>query len=182
MLIAVLLSAAAVSDAQPAAPISVQSAVDPLTLEAAVAFLDAMDFEAEALRGSEMSMEASIALIVDRLYQQTRSEVPADLMASLTQVMRDHVSGTMRAKMPEMKRRAAEIYAREFTRDELARMRILSADPVMVKFRQKGKTIDPQLMMIGIDAMRESEPDFRAKVGRLVEDYLRKIGKSAATS
>ena len=127
-------------------------------------------------------MEASIALIVDRLHEQTGSEVPADFMSSLTQLMRDHVSSTMRAKMPEMKRRAAEIYAREFTRDELARMRLLSADPVMVKFRQKGKTIDPQLMMIGINVMRESEPEFRAKVGRLVEDYLSKIGKSGSTS
>lgn len=158
-------------------PASAVSATDPSALKDAIAFLDAMNFEQEALQSSEISIEAMIALITERIRDQTQQEIPEDFMASLNQAMRDHVSDTMRAKMPSMKRQAAEIYAREFTREELSRIRDLSADPVMVKLREKGKSMNPQLMLIGINAMRESEPEFEAKIGRLVEEYLNKIGK-----
>ena len=74
---------------------------------------------------------------------------------------------------------AANVYAQEFTRDELARLRELSRDPVLVKARERNKTIGPKLMALGAYTMRESEPELEAKIDRLVSDYLAKQPKGS---
>ena len=81
-----------------------------------------------------------------------------------------------------MKRQAAEIYAQEFTRAELIRLRELHSDPVALKARERGKAMQPKLMEIGVTIMRDAQPDLDAKLARLVSDYLAKHGKSVTSS
>jgi hypothetical protein len=180
-LIAALGSAAPAAAAGTPAP-AIVIAVDPAALQEAFALLDVQQFESQALHASDLGLEAMMAVMTERLNKVTEGEVPDEFLVRLRQTMRDHVATTMRAKMPRMKREAAEIYAREFTRQELARLRVLSADSVMIKLRDKSKTMNPQLMMIGMRTMREAEPELTKKVEQLVADYLKSIGKDNSTS
>lgn len=173
MIIVFLASLAA---AQPSpvtvAPVEQEAPVDPAILAEAVRLLDAGGFEQDALRSSELGLEASMAAMTEQLRKTLGDALPTDFLEQMRQVMRDHMRTTMTAKLPAMKLGAARLYAREFTRDELIRLRQLAADPVMVKARERNKVLAPRLMMIGITAMREAQPEFDARIKRLVADYL----------
>src|SRR5688500_6599109 len=132
MLVAIVaaLGLAAPAPAAAAPEPTTVRAVDLAALQEALALLDVQQFESQALQASDVSLEAMMALMTERLNEATQGKVPEAFLVRLRQTMRDHLATTMRAKMPRMKREAAEIYAREFTREELARLRLLSADPV----------------------------------------------------
>lgn len=164
-----------------AAPVEQAAAVDPATLAEAVRLLDAEGFDQEAIRSSELGLEAGMAAMTEQIHKTLGDSVPAEFLAELRQIMRDHSSATLKAKLPAIKADAARLYAQEFTRDELIRLRQLSAEPVMVKARARNKVLAPRLMMIGIKAMREAQPELDAKVKRLIADYLART-KSKPTS
>ena len=153
-------------------PVEQVAPVDPATLAEAVRLLDAEGFEQEAVRSSELGLEAGMAAMTEQIQKTLGDSVPADFLAQLRQIMRDHSMATLKAKLPAITADAARLYAREFTRGELVRLRQLSADPVMVKARARNKVLAPRLMMIGIKAMREAQPELDAKVKRLIADYL----------
>jgi hypothetical protein len=175
----VALIALAPPSAPPAAPApAVQAAsVDPARVAEAIRLLDAQGFEQESLRTGEMALELMLASLTQQIQKQTRQPLPEEFLEKWRQTMRDHLNKTMRANMASAKREAAEIYAQEFSREELARMRDLVSDPVMVKARDRQKVMGPKLMMIGARRMREAEPELEAKIQQLVSDYLRGKGK-----
>lgn len=170
-----LAASAPPASAQIPAPANV--AADPAAVEQAILLLDEGDFEGEAIRNADLALELGLASMIDQIQKKAGEPVPADFLEKLRQIMRDHTSSTLRAKMDSIKQQAAAIYAQEFTRDELVRLRELSKDPVMVKAREHNKTIGPKLMAIGAYAMRESEPELEAKIERLVSDYLSEQAK-----
>ena len=161
----------------PAPPSSVASPkpvqkLDPETIAEATRLLDAEGFEQELIRSSELAVDTMSVGMVERMQKASDEQIPADFIAQLKQAMHDHAVTTMRANLASIKRQAAEIYAKEFTKAELTHMRELATDPVMVKARERRKVIEPQLMMIGIRTMRASQPELEAKIKRLVADYL----------
>lgn len=174
MFIAVLasLAAPAPAAAPPAPPVAQSKAVDPAALAEAKRFLDEQDFEEETIRSANMGLELTIAAMIDQIQKMAGEPVPPDFLAKLKQTMVDHTNSTLRAKMVSIKQQAATIYAQEFTAAEIVHLRELSADPVMVKARQRGKVINPKLMALGAYTMRESEPDLQAKIQALIADYL----------
>ena len=160
----------------PAPPSSVVSPkpvqkLDPETIAEATRLLDAEGFEQELIRSSELAVDTMSVGMVERMQKASDEQIPADFIAQLKQAMHDHAVTTMRANLASIKRQAAEIYAKEFTKAELTHMRELATDPVMVKARERRKLIEPQLMMIGIRTMRASQPELEAKIKRLVADY-----------
>ena len=96
--------------------------------------------------------------------------------AKLKATIREHQESTLRANMGSIKQQAATIYAQEFTRDELIRLRELSKDPVMRKARARMKIMAPKLMALGVYTMRAAEPELKVKIDRLVTDYLASKG------
>lgn len=178
----IVFLAALAAPAPPApirAPAPAQAAVDPAAVKEALLLLDEGDFEGEAIRNADLALELGIASMIDQIQKKSGEKVPADFVEKLRQIMRDHTSSTLRAKMGTIKQQAANAYAQEFTRDELARLRELSKDPVLVKARERNKTIGPKLMALGAYTMRESEPELEAKIDRLVSDYLAKQPKGS---
>lgn len=158
--------------AAPPAPVAQTAAVDPATLAEALGLLDSQGFEEDALRLSELGLEAAMASMTEQLHKTLGDALPADFIEQMRQVMRDHMRTNMRARIPTMKRDAAALYAQEFTRAELARLRQLAADPVMVKARERNRVLAPRLMMLGINASRAAQPELEAKLKQLVADYL----------
>jgi hypothetical protein len=115
---------------------------------------------------------------VQKLYGD---QIPSGFVADLREAVRNHNRTTMKAKLPGMKLEAARLYAGEFTKGELVHMRELQSDPVMVKARDRNRVLAPKMMMIGINAMRDSQPELEATITRLVADYLaRSKGKPAS--
>ena len=175
----VALIALAPPTSPPPAPVIQAAPVDPARVAEAIRLLDAQGFEKESLQTAEMGLELMLASLTEQIQKRTSEPVPEDFLQKWRQTMRDHLNQTMRANMASAKREAAEIYAQEFSRDELARMRELAADPVMVKARERNRVIGPKLMMIGARRMREAEPELEAKIQKLVADYLRSTGKAS---
>lgn len=172
-LLALLIAAAPAVAAPPSAASPVPAAaIDPARLAEAIRLLDAEGFEEEVLNSSEMTLEVMLAAMTEQIQNRTSEPVPEDFLNKLRHEMRAHSNATLRANMAAMKREAGEIYAREFSREELVRLRELAAEPVMVKARARNKVIGPKLMMIGVRMMREAQPELDARIQRLVAEYL----------
>lgn len=145
---------------------------DPATVGEAMRYLDAADFEASVTRTSELVVGATLAAMVDNLHKRFGDQVPAELIDQLKTAIHDHAMKSMRDSMVETKRQTAIVYASEFTRAELVRLRELETDPVAVKARAKAKDIQPKLMMIGIKAARATQPEMEAAIQRVVSRYV----------
>ena len=163
----------------PSPPPAARAPVDPARVAEAIRLLDAEGFEQETLRAAEMGLELMLASLTEQIQKRTSEPIPEEFLKKWRQTMRDHMNKTMRANMASTKREAAEIYAQEFSREELVRLRELAADPVMVKARDRNKVMGPKLMMIGARGMREAQPELEAKIEELVGEYLRGVGKTS---
>jgi predicted N-acetyltransferase YhbS len=166
--------AAAPAAAVPAAPSAAVAPADAGRMAEAVRMLDAQGFEEQTREASELTMEALLVGITEMVQKQMNGEAPAELLATLKQTIRNHNSAMMSANMTALKQQAAALYAAEFTADELARVRGLLLDPVLVKMREREKRIAPKLMMLGMEQARNAQPELDAKLKRAVEDYVAK--------
>src|SRR5947199_7933259 len=172
-----------VAPAPPAAAAAVHaSKADAATVAAAVQLLDGDGFDAQMMHSTDLMVGVSIAGMTDGLRKQFGDGLPNDFLDELRTTMHDHAMATMRARLPDMKRQVAEIYAEEFTRDELIHLRELHSDPVAVKARERGKEIEPKLMIIGVRTMQAAQPELEAQIKRLVTDYLAAHDKSGGSS
>jgi hypothetical protein len=162
--------------AQPAVVKSATQEADPAAVAEALRMLEANQFEKDLLDSTDLMVEGMFAVQIEQLQKKSEEPVPDDLIAAVRQTLRDHARGTMIRRMPEIKRQAADIYAREFTAEELRRLREIAADPVMAKQRAKGQTLNAQLMLVGVTVMRDSEAELEQKLEETLQDYLKKAG------
>jgi len=153
-------------------------APDEATVTEAVRLLDADGFDENAMRSTELMIGVSLAAMVEALQRQFGDKAPQDLVEQVKTTIHDHAMATMRAHLAEMKRQTAMIYAQEFTKVELIRLRELHSDPVAVKARERSKDMEPKLIMIGVKTMRASQLELDAKIKKLVADYLASHGQS----
>ena len=183
---AVALGSAAA--ATPTVPPRVQVVVarppqpDAATVAEAMHYLDIIGFEENSMRSAELAVGASFAALVDGLHKQFGDKVPQDLIEQLHTAIHDHAINTLRADMPELKRETAIVYASQFTGAELIRLGELQSDPVAVKARERAKVMQPELMMIGINAMRRSQPELDARIKQIIKDYIAAHGLDANKS
>lgn len=150
----------------------IESAVDAGIVEEAALLLEEEGFEEQLLRSTALNVEAMVAVMASNIQKQTGEALPKDFLEQLRTLLLDHTESTIRANMRSIKDQAAAIYAQEFTRDELVRLRRIAGDPVMVKARERMKVMEPKLMVLGLQVMREAEADLEAKVIRLVTEFL----------
>jgi hypothetical protein len=165
-----------------APPGTVEAPADGAALAEALRFLEQEGFEEEVIRSSENTLNLMLAAFTSQIQKNAEEPVPEDLLETLRQTMRDHSSATIRANLPAIKQQAAAIYAQEFTREELVRLRELSKDPVMVKARERGKVMGPKLMALGAYMMKQSEPELETKIQRVINDYVAKKSKADHSS
>ncbi len=153
-----------------------QGAADPARVAEAIRLLDAENFESATMHSVDVGTEAMLGVITEQLKKQFGDTLPDDFIGKMRDTMRSHAEETMREKLPDVKRRTAELYAKEFTLVELARLREIAADPVIVKSRKWSREVEPTMVMLGIDAMRATQDDLDAKLKRLVADYVKSLG------
>ena len=178
--LAALVAAPAPTAPAPAPMIKAQP--DTATVNEAVGLLTDQGFEEETMRAAEMTLELMLGTIVEKLRQASAEEIPDDFVKQLRELLHDHQKQALKGNMASIKRQAATIYAKEFSRDELVHLRELSKDPVMVKARERNKVIMPQLMVLGAREMKATESDLEAKIQRLVSEYRAKEAKGADRS
>lgn len=176
---------AAATAIPPAAPSPTAPAVaahaakpDKATIAEAIRLLDTDDFDENAVRSADLAVGVLLASMVEGIQKQYGEEAPLELVEQLRATIHDFTIAKMKSHLPEMKRQAAEVYAQEFTKDELVRLRELHSDPVAIKARKRGGIMQPRLMKIGVDTMRGERPELDAKIRKLVEDYLEAHGKT----
>jgi hypothetical protein len=174
--LAVSAQALATDPVSPTSSALQASKPDAIAIDAALRMLEAQEFDLQVINTIEVMVEGMMAAQIEQLQNNSEEPIPAELLTSFRRTMRDHASGTMKAKMPDMMRQTAEIYAREFTVAELQRLAEIAADPVSVKTRAKGQALSSQLMMVGMNAMRESQDELKVKIEQMVHDYLEKAG------
>ena len=108
----------------------------------AIGMLDDQGFEEETLRTAEMTLELVLGNMLEKIQNMSTDDIPEDFIKELREMVHDHQQLALRGNMTSIKRQAAAIYAKEFSREELARLRQLGKDPVMVKARVRGKVIN----------------------------------------
>ena len=175
-LAAIAAAPAPAATSQP--PVSAAQPDSPAMVEA-LGLLDDQGFEEETLKTAEMTLELMLGTMLEKVQKMSTEEIPEEFIKELRELLHDHQQQALRANMVSIKRQAAAIYAKEFSRDELARLRELGRDPVMVKARVPNKTITPQLMVLGAREMKATEPELEAKIERLVSQHLTKKAKGA---
>ena len=152
---------------------------DAATVAEAMRYLDSVDFDGNAVRTTELVVGTSLAAMVEGLRKQV-GDVPDDLINQVKAAVHDHAMKALRETLPDSKHKTAVLYATEFTRAELIRLRELEADPVAVKAREKAREMQPRLMKIGVDAMRPSQAELDADLKRIVLDYIQSHGGASA--
>jgi hypothetical protein len=155
---------------------------DEATVAEAVRLLDLDGFDENMMHSTDLMMGVSLAAMIDQLQKQYGDALPADFIDQLKKTIHDHAMSTIRGHLSDMKRQIAEIYAEEFTRDELAHLRQLHEDPVAVKARDRAKDMQPKLLMIGVRTMQAAQPELDAEIKRMVSDYIAAHGKAAGSS
>lgn len=182
---ALYCAAPAIAAPTPASPLKPQTASaskpDESTIAEAVRLLDTDGFDDSAMHSVDLTIGLVLAGMVDQLQKQFGDALPADFVEQLRTTIHDHALGTFRTHLPQMKRETAEIYAQEFTKPELIRLRELHSDPVAVKARERSQAMQPKLMMIGVRTMQAEQPELDARIKRLVSDYLAAHGKSSGS-
>ena len=153
-----------------------QSAPDPARVAEAIRLLDAENFEATTMHSVDVSTEGMLAVVTEQLKKRFGDTLPADFVKKMRDTMRSHTEETIREKLPEVKRQTAELYARDFSVAELVRLREIAADPVMAKSRKWSRDVQPTMMLLGINAMRDKQAELDAKLKKLVEDYVKGLG------
>ena len=109
---AVAMSMGSPLAAAPAKPVTVVVLTRPTTVEAAaqpdaatvaeaMRYLDAVDFDGNAMRTTELVVGTSLAAMVDGLRKQF-GDVPEDLISQIKTAVRDHAMKSMRETLPEL--------------------------------------------------------------------------------
>lgn len=181
LIVALALLAPAPAAVPPAPPVATTAtaAISEAAIGEALKMLDAEEFERQLIEQTDVVVEGMLALQVEQMRKRSEQPIPDKLIAALSQALRDHARDTYKANMPALKRQAAEIYAREFTIEELQRLRVIAGDPVIAKQRARGQALNAQLMMIGVNVMRETEDELEAKIEQVVRNYLKESGLEA---
>jgi hypothetical protein len=172
----------ALAPARAVPPTAEASKPDEATVAEAVRLLDVDGFDDDMMHSTDLVMGVSLAAMVDQMHKQYGDALPADFMDQLRRTIHDHAMATMRTHLPDVKRQIAEMYAQEFTRDELIHLRQLHEDPVAIKARQRAKEMQPKLLMIGVRTMQAAQPELDAEIKRMVSDYIATHGKSGGSS
>ena len=130
--------------------------------------------------GFERQMELSGIAMANSVFEQNvaaaekqRGEaLPADLKQKVRIAMNEEIG----AMMTELKRTAlddaAQIYADHFTAEELRRLAVISADPVMRKSQQLMPQMLPKLAQIGLKVAEDRKPIMQQKIKEVVDQWL----------
>ena len=179
-----LAAATAISPAEPSPTTPAEAAQaakpDGATIAEAIRLLDTDDFDKNAVRSADLAVGVLLASMVEGIQKRYGEEAPLELVEQLRATIHDFTIAKMKAHLPEMKRQAAEIYAQEFTKGELVRLRELHSDPVAIKARERAGVMQPRLMKIGVNTMRGERSELDAKIQKLVEDYLEAHSKGVS--
>ena len=104
--------------------------------------------------------------------KQRGEAMPADLKQKVRIAMNEEIG----AMMTELKRTAlddaAQIYADHFTAEELRRLAVISADPVMRKSQQLMPQMLPKLAQIGLKVAEDRKPIMQQKIKEVVDQWL----------
>lgn len=140
-------------------------------LAAARDMLVSMGFERQMEQAGMAMANTTFEHNVAREEEKLGVTMPADLKRRVRTVMNEQL-GVM---LNDMKRTAlddaAQIYADHFTADELRRLAVLNADPVMRKAQSLLPQMMPQLAQIGLKSAAKHEPVMQAKIKEVVDEW-----------
>ena len=170
---ATVLSLAAPAFAQAAAPAppAASAPVDPAALEAARSLLRASGYESQMEQTGRQNAAATFETMMATLARQKAEPIPEDLKATVRAIIMEDVEGLIAEMKLTGLDKAAAVYARYFTADELRELERLQSVPVMVKFREVGPSFMTELTQIGIAAAAERMPAMREKIRIAVEAW-----------
>lgn len=148
---------------------------DPARVAEAIKLLDAEGYEAALMHSVNVGTEAMLGIMTEQLQKRSGEALPDAFLKKMRDTMRSHAEETMREQMAGVKRKTAELYAKEFTVTELARLREIASDPLIARSRSWSREVQPTMVMLGIEAMREKQGELDAKLKDLIEDYVRRL-------
>lgn len=169
LLLTLLLAAAPVTSPPPPAPAIPVSKLDPGAIAAAGRVLDAMGYEAmmdsmtekfSAQFGPEMTRS-----LEERTGAPANPQLIEKLAAAQGRFLRDFATD------PKLRAATELLYARHFSVDELDRMAVLLADPVMQKWNKRTPAVMADFLPLVMRQLATRRPDLEAEIGAIIADY-----------
>jgi hypothetical protein len=164
-----LLLAAALTVATPMAA-QAATAPDPATLAAARDLMAATDIQSQ--------MHALMPRMAEAMGGQLRQmftdqKMPAGLQQQITAAIQANLASMDNVITPQVIDQMATVYASHFSAEEIKRLSSLMRDPAMVKFRAEMPNMMGEIMPIMFAAMKPQQEVFRAKILKIVTDWLK---------
>lgn len=156
--------------------------IDSKRIEAAERLLDAIDYD----QSTRQTLDAIIAeqkkQFQQRLAQQSGTPLPKSLADQLMAEVEATMRGAFARHGPRMREGTALIYAKHFTAAELDRLAALQSDPAMVRMRTELPAITAESMALSNAMLQAELPDMKARIEKLILDYLKRNGEPKSDS
>lgn len=175
ILVATLLAAAPAANATPiATPVQnvVRHAADAKGIAAAERLMKATGYDRLMADTVETLITGQRAAIAENIRQKMGDDADEEMMAKLGTFLGGEIRSMFRENDQQLRTAYATLYASYFTADELDRLAIMQADPLM----QKSVKIMPSMLneimtlMQGINGRREAA--MRERMMKLIEEHL----------
>lgn len=156
-------------------------APDAARIAAAEKLLDAMHFNEMSDRTIEATIAESQKTFPQRLEQQLKQPLPAELRDKLFAIIASSIRRSMAENRVQIRRGVALMYASRFTAAELKHVTDIQKDPVMVKMQQAMPQIAAESIALATAAMAGEVPRMTQEIEAAVKEYFATKGAKPST-
>lgn len=167
--------------APPSAPAPVAAAADPAAVAAAERLMDAMNYDKlmdRAIDAMVEQMKQSLPEQLDKIAEQSQTELPADFKEKLIALTMDSLGRVTKGNRVALRHETALIYARHFSVAEIDRMTEIQKDPVMRKMQAELPQIMAESVAMSQNLMAGEMPHMLEGIKKMVADYVAQKDKA----
>lgn len=149
-----------------------QEEVSPEGLAAAEKLLEAMDYDELMVRVVD-GMVAEQRVQVRTMLEQSGEEISPALIDDVTEVMQRHSRNIIMDNLDELRTATAHIYAANMSAEDLERLAVLQADPVMKRFNAAMPAMMQDTFALTMGLMMEAQPAMQSELTEVIARHLK---------
>ncbi len=145
--------------------------VSPEGLAAAEKLLEAMDYD-ELMARVVDGMVVEQRTQVRTMLEQSGEDISPELIEDVTEVMQRHSRNIIMDNLDELRTATAHIYAANMSAEDLERLAVLQADPVMKRFNAAMPAMMQDTLALTMGLMMEAQPAMQSELTEVIARHL----------
>lgn len=145
--------------------------VSPEGLAAAENLLEAMDYD-ELMARIVDGMVAEQRVQMRTMLEQSGEEISPQLIEDATEVIQRHSRDVIMGNLDELRIATAHIYAANLSAEDLERLAVLQADPVMKRFNAAMPAMMQDTMALTMALVIEAQPAMQSELMEVIARHL----------